>query len=819
MPTIGQLPLAASVSDTDEIAVFQNGQTLAATRAQILAGTQTALTVPQNTVLGGVGPGTAAPVPITIGANLALSGTTLSATAAPFAIPTLPVGVEPAATDIVPLGQRGANVGVSYATFLSGLGSVPGVPGGALVATAAGATTARTLANLAANAVSIEDFGAVGDGVTDDSAALLAAIASGAPVRLGGKTYAITGECDISGSSCVILGVPGLSVLLRKAQARAGTSSVPAWISISAANFYADGVIFDANTAVAGDYMAVAVQGSCTKSLVTRCVFKNAQGTSHGHGLSYLASDPAVTEHHVTDCEFAGNATHGFYAYALDALSITHCRVHDNGGNGINVDSFDPSFVLKVRELHVVANSCWNNGCGIIVGNFVVNNVNSAVLDYGNANLCTNNSSAVTFGAGILCDTGYCKISSNMISGATPFGIDCGGSIYIEVDSNYINGALVGLNIGGGQYCSAKGNFIQDCTGVAIDVQNVESDGNGDNFGLACTGLSIIGNWINYSGGALGIMIRDGAQNVLIEDNIVEAQPGASTTNALSAYTDTLTVRRNVLNYTTRFKANPVLVNGVYTLTVPDLADAVSITQASAPIASIMTASAAQAVGQVTFIKVTVQGLGYTTATVAISGTGTGAAATAWLSGGRIIGIQMTSFGSGYGANTTVTITGNGAGAAAVAQVGLPVWQNRELAVDCLVATSFAASGSSPVQSNWTGAPITVPAGASIDWIGNAGGWRAARFSQSDYVSPNGDGSLTITTRSGDISLHPAGSGGVRIKSDTEATGAVELIGRGSPLNSVSAPAGSTFRNLNGGVGATFWVAQATGSTNWVAVA
>jgi hypothetical protein len=130
--------------------------------------------------------------------------------------------------------------------------------------------------------------------------------------------------------------------------------------------------------------------------------------------------------------------------------------------------------------------------------------------------------------------------------------------------------------------------------------------------------------------------------------------------------------------------------------------------------------------------------------------------------------------------------------------VGLPVPQNRQLTIDCLAAVSFGAAGSSPAQSNWTGAAFTVPAGASIDWMGNNGGWRAARFTQSDYVSPNGDGSVTLRSQSGDISLHPAGTGVVRILSDAESTGAVELIGRGSPLNAVSAPAGSTFRNLNG---------------------
>jgi hypothetical protein len=185
-----------------------------------------------------------------------------------------------------------------------------------------------------------------------------------------------------------------------------------------------------------------------------------------------------------------------------------------------------------------------------------------------------------------------------------------------------------------------------------------------------------------------------------------------------------------------------------------------------------------------------------------------------------VIGLQMSSFGSGYGAGTTVTISGNGTGATATAQVGLPVPQNRQLTIDCQTAVNFAAAGSTPAQSNWTGAAITVPAGATIDWLGNGGGWRAARFTQSDYISPNGDGSVTIRSQSGDISLHPAGTGMVRILSDAESVGAVELIGRGSPLNAVSAPAGSTFRNLNGGVGSTFWVKQSgTGSANWVAVA
>jgi hypothetical protein len=853
MPTIGQLPPASSVSDTDLLAIFQNDQTLSATRAQLLAGTQTALALPQNTLLGNAGTGTAAPSAITVGANLAFTGNTLSATAAPFQISALSTGTVPGPADIVPLGQQGANAGVTYANFLAGIGSVAGVPGGALTATATGGTTVRTIDALAANAISIEDFGAVGDGVTDDSAALLAAVATGVPVRLQAKTYAIAGECDITGAVCTLLGAPGLTVLKRLAQSKLGTAATPAWINVSAASFYADGVIFDANSTITANTLAVVIQASCIKSVITRCVFRNAMGVNNGSGLTFLPSDPTVTQHHVNDCEFSGNALHGINAYALDALSITNCRAHGNTVNGINVNSMDTTFTLKIRYLHIVANTCWNNNVGILVGNFIANNIAVQPFLYGNANpdvlgaviasnncysniaygifisgrnilvsgnLCSNNSSSASFGAGILCDTGYCKVSGNMISGASPFGIDCGGSIYTEVDNNYINGALTGLNIGGGQNCTARANFIQDCTVQAIGIQNVESNGSGDSFGLANADLSVIGNWINYSGSAYGIVVRDGAQGVLIEDNVIVVDAGGNLTDAISAYTDNIIIRGNLLNFTPRWPVNPVTVNGVYTLTVPDVADAVSISQATAPVASIVTAQAALMAGQITFVKIVNTGTSYTHATIAFSGTGTGAAATAFIYAGKIIGVQMTNFGSGYSAGATVTITGDGTGVSASVQVGLPVWGNKELSIDCLANVTFTASGSAPVQSNWTGAAITVPADATIDWIGYNGGWRAARFSQNDYISPNGDGSLTVKTQTGDISLHPAGSGAVRLISDMESTGAVELIGRGSPLSVVSAPAGSTFRNLNGGVGTTFWVKQSgTGSANWVAVA
>lgn len=66
---------------------------------------------------------------------------------------------------------------------------------------------------------------------------------------------------------------------------------------------------------------------------------------------------------------------------------------------------------------------------------------------------------------------------------------------------------------------------------------------------------------------------------------------------------------------------------------------------------------------------VTDGGTGYTEATVAITGDGTGATATAVLDGGAVSAVVVTNPGTGY-TSATVTITGDGSGATATAALG-----------------------------------------------------------------------------------------------------------------------------------------------------
>lgn len=846
MPTIGQLPQAASVSDTDELPVFQNGQTVAATRAQILAGMQSNLAVPPGTLLGGVGPGTGAPTPIAIGSNLQLSGSTLSASAAPFEISSLRAGTSPAADDFVALGQGGSNVSVSYATFLAGLKNVSGVDGSVLEVTAEGTTSARTLAAIAGDAVSIEDFGAVGDGTTDDGAALRAALATGSPVRFGPKTYRIDGECDVVGAAAVLLGVPGLTVLMRGGQSLTGTSSNPAWISVSATRFVVDGIIFDANRAVTADTWGVVLQAGCLASDITRCTFRNAMGSIYGWGLAIAPSDPTLTRHTIHDCTFTANAVDGIWVAATDGVVVSHCHAYSNARHGIYVDSQDPTFALKIRKVQVIGNTCWDNQTGIVIGNF--NATNRQPGTYGNANpdvlaalvACNtayNNSSygisisgrniLVTgnllvdngpAGGGMLANTGYCRVEGNMIVGSGGFGIDAGGSIFTDLSNNYVNGAIYGIGIGGSQNCVARNNFIQDCS-TAIIAVNVESDGRGDNFGISCNNLSLAGNRINYGSGGQGIVLRDAPQTVLVSDNTIVAEPGADPLEALVPYTDSLIVRGNLINFSDTWPANPAVSGGQNRLVYPDIVDTVDVTQTTAAIDSMVSAAAIKSAGQVTYIKVTNGGSGYTTATVSITGSGSGATATAFIAGGVIIGIAVTAGGSGYGSGTVATIAGDGSGATLAVQVGLPVLERRRLTVRCMTSVPFAAAGSLPAQENWTGATVTVPQGAAIVWRGAGGAWQAESFVQSDYLVPASDSSVVLQSPRGDVALRPASGHSVHLISPTEPTGCALLIGRGSPEGAVLAVPGSTYRNLDGGVGATFWVKQTgTSSSGWAAI-
>lgn len=94
--------------------------------------------------------------------------------------------------------------------------------------------------------------------------------------------------------------------------------------------------------------------------------------------------------------------------------------------------------------------------------------------------------------------------------------------------------------------------------------------------------------------------------------------------------------------------------------------------------------------GSIDYIKVTAGGFGYAVANVTIDGDGTGATATAIITGGIVTGITITNRGSGY-TKTAITISGTGTGATARAIMS-PVGGHGKNAVNELFARSLMFS-------------------------------------------------------------------------------------------------------------------------------
>lgn len=798
MPTIDELDPAIAAADTDVLPASQGGVLRRVSRGQLLAGMQHEIALAPGQILGRATEGTGGPEALGVGSGLVLSGGMLAAQ---------------------PMSDLPPGVSVSQARVL-----------------AAGTSTLRNLGELLADAVGPESFGAVGDGVTDDTAALNAAIGSGRPVRLGPRTYRVDGQWMIAQPNTVLLGTPGLSVLKRGAQNGNG-----AWIAVMAPGFRADGITFDANNvAVTQESWGVLVTGACTSSDIHRCTFTGAVGATLGSGL-VLQSATFDTNHVLRDCTFANNAAHGLWVQACRGVLVSECRAHDNGAYGITIDFNDPAHMQQVRLVQVTGNRCWANQRGIAVGNYNVPNTEppvwgnaqpdaACVLVSGNichdnvvygiaasgrailvsGNLLADNGTTAGHGAGLLANVAASRAWGNTITGTSFYGIDAGGCEDADLSGNHILGHGYAINCGGSRNLRVDGNVLAGFSLAGICVFNVESDGAGRNFGIAADGIALTGNRIAMGGTAEGIWLIDGPQRVLVQGNDFT---GRTPEQCLRADTDSVTVRGNRHDLTARFICNPSLSGGRQRVVFPEIAESVMVTWAPSGVQSIVSARQAATEGRISFIRVTAGGSGYTHASVSIGGIGTGAAAQAILSNGAVIGIALNTPGAGYGeVGTTVPviINGDGSGATATAYAAPPLAEERTLLVRCNAEVTFARAGSNPLQENWTRGDLLVAADADVEWIATWGMWRAGRFALPAHLAPDATGTTTLS---------PRGNGRVRLASATEATGALSTIGRGSPEGSVSAPPGSDYRNLDGGAGATFWVKRTgTGASGWVAV-
>jgi len=709
---------------------------------------------------------------------------------------------------------------------MSGITEISGLNISNAGVTAANAVGWRTLSALFGDAPTIESYGAVGDGVTDDTQAFVAALNGGGVARLGPKTYVVNGAVVISGVAAII-GIAGQSRISRQALQGGGN-----WFTHNGESLLLDGVTFDAGNLAGGDFPAFLISGSCQYSRLNDTAFVGAPGPSSGHGLAVQSG--VASNHIIRYCDFNNNTLDGFNLTGSGWCRIERCNASLNGQSGYAIANSSQAIFsacvsssnnigIQFGTLNGQVNYDLLTGGFTADGCYLSQNFSWGIRAYGvyvNITRCTLlGNGQIGPGGAIQAQIAKSCILDSFVQGGSS-GIDARASTCLKISGNEISGSTAGILVGGCVSTQVVENRISR-TERGILITAIEPS-----FWFTPTSMiSVDRNLVELSTlSSVAVSVTDGAAGVSITGNTIYGTGPATVGQALWLHSDQIIVQQNRWGELPRPLVTLQTVAGRLSLVVPDTADSIAVVGSGGTIASVLTQHQADTLGQIAFLRVTNAGAGYTSASVDISGSGTGAAASAIVNGGQVVWIVVTNPGSGYGAigaTASITITGDGAGASAIGFVGLPPIEGRRLNIATSTPITFQLSGAEPTLASWSAYDTTIPAYGSADFDVIAGQLCLTASPPVDYVDPTGDGGVMLKSEnSGVVALYPVGGGFVQISSDSEPIGVSVRIGRGSPEGVVMAPPGSDYRNLNGGAGQTMWVKQSGSDANgWLAIA
>jgi hypothetical protein len=221
----------------------------------------------------------------------------------------------------------------------------------------------RTVENKLRDVVSVKDFGAVGDGVADDTAAIQAALNSGASqVIIPGGTFLVT---SLSISSALVMTGPG--------KLKRATSPSNAIITITASNVIIDSVVFaggsegsTVSTQNTPD-SAILVSGTSSVSPLSNITFRNCRIDGFaGFGIFVnYAKDVLVNDNRVVNCGYCG----------IGFLSVIEGHIISNRVHNITASTGSNYYGIFVTRdpTKTLANSARSTNC--IVSNNIVSNV------------------------------------------------------------------------------------------------------------------------------------------------------------------------------------------------------------------------------------------------------------------------------------------------------------------------------------------------------------------------------------------------------------------------------------------------------------
>jgi hypothetical protein len=202
-----------------------------------------------------------------------------------------------------------------------------------------------TLQNKLFDVVSPMDFGAVGDGTTDDRAAIQSALQSGRVVDGGGRTYAVAGQ--IVPSSMV-----GLRNITLVQTANTATNSYDTLRISGISNFFLENVTVNMGS-------TVGTQSTSGNSNTGVKIAGSQSGTGTGTTTTY------IDNFSVSNVRVTGNGCGtGFFVLHAREFTIEGVRVHDRVSGGASADPTNDSqngIVFENCRLFSVSNCVASN--------------------------------------------------------------------------------------------------------------------------------------------------------------------------------------------------------------------------------------------------------------------------------------------------------------------------------------------------------------------------------------------------------------------------------------------------------------------------
>ena len=367
------------------------------------------------------------------------------------------------------------------------------------------AAVARTLANRFADVINVKDFGAVGDGVADDTAAIQAAVAQSENKALyfPSGTYIVSNIINLKSNS-VVYGEPGNTTLKLKSQTYT-SDNVSIFKILLVNNVLIYGLRFDGNKGNIGTTRnPINTAYRSTKITFDTCEWVNCEGI----------------------CLNVANA--------IDNFAVLNCRFTNCGGKPDNSDGYRKQAIaisadvgIYAKNIEITGNYFFEQGLDCISMSNLQNVVVSDNAAYDSYSFLYNGTGKKTTNLTVTGNVIYNTTQGSLVDSTPPAAIDLPWVENATITGNAIylcDQAGIGI-FNNSKNIVVSGNSLLDCGRSAVSWYGPISVGD-DTVGASNISEVIIANNNIASTGNVtkmkfGILIVNDIQNLAISDNAI----------------------------------------------------------------------------------------------------------------------------------------------------------------------------------------------------------------------------------------------------------------------------------------------------------